>query len=386
MAIVGVGESQLSAASGRSAEAMAFAAIDAALADAGVGPADVDGLMVSAGLPGQLTSQQFRDHYGTTREIWFSGQGGGFAWAATAPYEAALAFRRGQASVVVNVLGTAWASEQKAGTGGPADYHREEAMKANAEMVFGFIPQPVYFAAIARRHMIEYGTTEAQLGAIAVTLRRHANGHPGAVMRDKPLTLDQYLARRPFIEPLRMEDCCLISDGAAAFVMVPSDRAGNHPRPAALVEGVGFAGAERGTYFALEPDFLSTPQRFSAPAAYAMAGVAPSQVDVLGVYDPFTISALVQIEDMGFCAKGEGGRFVEGDRLAYDRPRARGGLPFNTNGGMLSHAYLLGTSHVVELVHQLRGEAANQVPDARIAVYGGYSGSSAGTLVLKRAS
>jgi acetyl-CoA acetyltransferase len=116
-----------------------------------------------------------------------------------------------------------------------------------------------------------------------------------------------------------------------------------------------------------------------------MAGLSPADVDVLAVYDPFTIVALMAIEDLGFCPKGEAGRFVEGDRLAFDRGRTQGGLPFNTHGGMLSHSYLLGINHVVELVRQLRGEAANQVADAEIAVYGGYSGVDAGTLIMRRA-
>ena len=105
---------------------------------------------------------------------------------------------------------------------------------------------------------------------------------------------------------------------------------------------------------------------------------------MLAVYDPFTIVALMAIEDLGFCPKGEAGRFVEGDRLWFDRGRAKGGLPFNTHGGMLSHSYLLGINHVVELVRQLRGEAANQVADAEIAVYGGFSGVDAGTMVMRR--
>src|SRR6185436_9346701 len=105
-----------------------------------------------------------------------------------------------------------------------------------------------------------------------------------------------------------------------------------------------------------------------------MAGITSADVDVLAVYDPFTILSLMQIEDMGFCKKGEGGAFVEGERLHYQNSRKQGGLPFNTHGGLLSHAYVLGISHVVELVRQLRGEAANQVAAPRIAVYGGYTG------------
>ena len=126
--------------------------------------------------------------------------------------------------------------------------------------------------------------------------------------------------------------------------------------------------------------FTATPQVFAAPGGFGMAGLRPDDVDVLACYDPFTIVSLMQIEDLGFCPKGEGGRFVEGTTLHFDGGR----LPYNTHGGMLSHAYVLGIAHVVELVRQLRGEAAAQVPDARVAVYGGYTGPQASTLVMVR--
>lgn len=385
VAIVGVGESEHSAASGRSLDDMTFAAIDAALADAGLAPQQVDGLMFSGQSVGQVTVDRLRAHYGLKQDIWESGKGGAYAFAATAPYYAQAAVASGQASVILNVHGTNWASQTAADAGGPATAHLAEEMKANAEVVFGFIPQPVYFAHVARRHFELYGTRSEQLGAIAVMSRRHANGHPGAVMRGKRLTLDDYLARKPFIDPLRLEDCCLISDGACAYVMTSADRARDLAARPVIVEGVGYGGAIEGIHFAMEPEFTSTPHRFSAPGAFAMAGLSPADVDVLAVYDPFTIVALMAIEDLGFCPKGEAGRFVEGDRLAFDRGRAKGGLPFNTHGGMLSHSYLLGINHVVELVRQLRGEAANQVADAEIAVYGGYSGVDAGTLIMRRA-
>jgi acetyl-CoA acetyltransferase len=132
--------------------------------------------------------------------------------------------------------------------------------------------------------------------------------------------------------------------------------------------------------WAEQPDFTTTPQTVAAPIAFSMAGVTPADVDVLALYDPFTIAALMQIEDMGFCAKGEGGPFVEGSALHFDG----GVLPYNTHGGMLSHAYVLGIAHVVEIVRQLRGQGAAQVPDCEIGVYGGY-GEAASTLVLRRA-
>jgi acetyl-CoA acetyltransferase len=115
-----------------------------------------------------------------------------------------------------------------------------------------------------------------------------------------------------------------------------------------------------------------------------MAGIGPEDVDVLTLYDPFTIVALMQIEDMGFCKKGEGGSFVEGNRLHFDGGRDGGALPYNTHGGLLSHAYVLGIAHVVEVVRQLRGEAHAQVSNAEVGVYGGYTGHMASTLVLTR--
>ena len=129
----------------------------------------------------------------------------------------------------------------------------------------------------------------------------------------------------------------------------------------------------------------ATPQTFAAPWAFAMADITPTEVDVIALYDCFSITALMMIEDMGFCAKGEGGAFVSGGRLGFDRPRRSGGLPCNTHGGLMSHAYVLGIAHVVEIVRQLRGEAANQVGDARVGLYGGFTAEEAATLILRRA-
>jgi len=378
VSIVGVGEADHTGASGRDALAIGAQAIERALADGGLDPDDVDGLMYRSGIGPQFDEHAFRAHFGTKRELWVSHEGGAMTWAATAPAHAARAIRAGQASVVVNVFSVDWASRRGAMRGGPGEFHAQERMKANLELPFGWFPQPVYFATIARRHMHEYGTTAAQLGAIAVTSRRHANGHPTAVLREKPLSLDQYLARPMLVDPLRVEDCCLISDGGGAYVMTSPERARDLAKPPVAVLGVG-EGRAASPYWSQQGDFTATPQVFSAPAAFAMAGIAPADVDVLALYDPFTIVALMQIEDMGFCKKGEGGAFVAENRLGFD-----GELPYNTHGGLLSHAYVLGIAHVVELVRQLRGEAANQVDAPEVAVYGGYTGATASTLVLGR--
>ncbi len=378
VAIVGVGEAAYSRASGRTSREIAAEATARALEDAGLAPEDVDGITVSR-VDTDFDADAFRAHFGTTRPIWVSHCGGGMTWAGTAPHDAALALRRGDATTILNVFSVDWASKRGEMVGGPGKFHAEELFKQNLEVPFGWFPQPVYFASIARRHMAEFGTTEAQLGEIAVACRRHANRTPHAVMRDKLLSLDDYLASPTIADPFRKEDCSLISDGGAAYVMTSVERARDLRRPVVEVAGVGLGTSRTSRYWAQQDDFTATPQVCSAPAAFAMADLTPADVDVLACYDPFTIVSLMQIEDMGFCPKGEGGRFVEDGALYFEG----GALPYNTHGGLLSHAYVLGIAHVVELVRQLRGTSASQVPDARVGVYGGYTGPQASTLILR---
>jgi len=381
VAIAGVGEADHTKASGRTPKQIAIQAIERALADAGLSPRDVDGIMYTPFDGQQLTAADYRAHFGITHDLWESTRGGGMVWAGSAPHEAALAIRAKKARTIVNVFSVAWASQRGEMVGGPGEVHAQELFKQNLEVPFGWFPQPVYFATIARRHMHEFGTTEAQLGAIAVACRRHANLTPAAVLREKPLTLADYLASPKIADPFRREDCCLISDGGGAYVMTSIERARDLAKPVVEVAGVGLGNSHTRTYWAEQGDFTSTPQVFAAPGAFGMAGIAPADVDVLACYDPFTIVSLMQVEDIGFCAKGEGGHFVEGSALHFDG----GKLPYNTHGGMLSHAYVLGIAHVVEIVRQLRGEAAAQVPGARVGIYGGYTGPQASTLVLRRA-
>lgn len=381
VAIAGVGESDHTKASGRTTQEIVGQAVERALADAGIEPTDVDGLMYIP-LAEQFDVAAFHEHFGTDHEMWESKAGGGMRWAATAPYDAALALRDGTASMILNTFGVAWATQRTKMVGGPGQSHAEDLFKQNLEVPFGWFPQPVYFATVARRHMHDYGTTEEQLGAVAVACRRHANLTPGAVMHDKPLSMEQYLASPYIVEPFRKEDCCLISDGGAAYVMTTPERARDLATPVIEVAGVGLGSSVTGPHWAEQPAFTSTPQVFAAPVAFEMAGLSPADVDVYTCYDPFTIHTIMQIEDSGFCEKGGGGQFVSDGNLAFDT----GGLPTNTHGGLLSHAYVLGIAHVVEVVRQLRGEAAAQVTDAEVGIYGGYTGPQAATLILRRAS
>jgi acetyl-CoA acetyltransferase len=379
VAIVGIGETAYTKASGRAAREIGAEAAERAIADAGLNPSDIDGLTWSGAFP-DFDAAAFHEYFGTDHELWTSPWGGGMAWAATAPYLAANAIADGKARHVLNVFPVAWATQRSSMTGGPGEVHATQSLKQNLEVPFGWFPQPVYFATIMRRHMLEFGTTPEQFGAVAVACRRHANLNPDAVMHGRPMMIDDYLASPFLAEPLRLLDSCLISDGGAAYVTTSLDRARDLKQPPAIVRGVGEGFSASGTHWSQQRAFTSTPQVFSAPPAFAMARVAPGDVDVLTAYDPFTVVSLMQIEDMGFCAKGEAGAFVEGDTLHHDG----GKLPFNTHGGLLSHAYVLGIAHVVECVKQLRGIAAAQVPNCEVAVYAGYTGHMASTLVLAR--
>jgi acetyl-CoA acetyltransferase len=379
VAIVGIGETAYTKASGRTAREIGAEAVERAIADAGLRPEDIDGLTWS-GAFADFDAAAFHEHFGTSHDLWTSPWGGGMAWAATAPYLAAQAIRERKARHVVNVFPVAWATQRASMTGGPGEVHATQSLKQNLEVPFGWFPQPVYFATIMRRHMIEFGTTPEQFGAIAVACRRHANLHDGAVMHGRPMGIDDYLASPVLADPLRLFDSCLISDGGAAYVTTSLERARDLRQPPAVVAGVGEGYSASGTHWAQQQAFTTTPQVFSAPGAFAMARLGPDDVDVLTVYDPFTVVSLMQIEDMGFCAKGEAGAFVEGTTLHHDGGR----LPFNTHGGLLSHAYVLGIAHVVECVKQLRGVAPAQVQGCEVAVYGGYTGHMSSTLVLTK--
>ncbi len=387
VAIVGLGETAYtntreSEAHPRTPAAIGAEAAERAIADAGLEPRDIDGLTFSGTFSG-FGVAEFHAHFGTDHDMWSSPWGGGMAWAGTAPYLAAQAIRAGQARHVLNVFPVAWASQRSSMTGGPGEVHAQQALKQNLEVPFGFFPQPVYFASIMRRHMIEFGTTREEFGAVAVTCRRHANLTPGAVFRHKTLSLDDYMAAEMLAEPLCLYDSCPISDGGAAYVTTSVERARDLPRAPAVVAAVGEGYTVSGPHWAQQSAFTSTPQVFSAPGAFARAGVVPRDVDVLTLYDPFTVVALMQIEDMGFCAKGEAGALAARGALAYDS-RDADAVAYNPHGGLLSHAYVLGIADVVECVKQLRGDAAAQVDRCEVAVYGGYTGHMASTLVLTR--
>jgi len=243
---------------------------------------------------------------------------------------------------------------------------------------FGLIGATAVHALGARRHMHEYGTTKEQLGAVAVTFRDHASRNPEAQMRE-PLTLDDYLGAPPVVEPFGRYDCSLLTDGAAAVVVTSAERATALARRPVYVLGAGSAGNLRG--WLADDHAVSTAARESGEAAYRMAGLGPSDIDTVQLYDCFTYMVVAQLEDYGFCAKGEGGPFAASGALALD-----GSLPANTSGGQLSEGHVEGMLQIVEAVEQLRGKLPpeRQVDGASTALVSGHGGNAAchSTLVL----
>ncbi|MBS0240837.1 MAG: thiolase [Proteobacteria bacterium] len=241
-----------------------------------------------------------------------------------------------------------------------------------------FLPASAY-AMAARRHMHQYGTTREQMAEVAVAARKWAQLNPAAWDK-KPLTIDGVLSARPISSPFTVRDCCLSTDGGGAIVLTSADRARSLKKPAAYVLGTGQSIGHAS--ISSMPDLTNTAARRSGADAYAMARLASKDIDVLALYDAFTINTILFLEDLGFCPKGEGGRFVEGGRIAPG-----GALPVNTNGGGLSYCHpgMYGLFLLIEATRQLRGECGErQVKGAKTAIAHGNGGvlSSQATVII----
>jgi acetyl-CoA acetyltransferase len=233
---------------------------------------------------------------------------------------------------------------------------------------YGLTVPPHWFSYAARLHMNQFGTTAEQMGAVAVAMRKHAQLNPVAMMRGKPMTMADYLASPMISDPYRMFDCSLEADGACAFVVTTAERAADLKQKPVYVSGIAQGQPYPADDIVTRKDPFRLGATCAAPRAFAMAGITPQEVDFAEIYDPFTFQVIQQIEEMGFCKRGEGGPFVENGRIELG-----GELPVNTHGGLLSEAHVLGMNHFIEAVIQLRGEAGErQVKDARVGVVTGF--------------
>lgn len=354
---------------GRALEA---AMIREALDDAGLTIADVDGVATGGMAP------SLAEYLGVEARHLDGTMTGGSSYELHVEHAAAAIAAR-LCEVVVGVYAATPRGDRKRGANGGRPQMPGPNPMLEWEMPYGLRMPMGAYALAASRHMAQYGTTPEQLAQIAVDTRRWATMNPRARYQD-PITIDDVLASPYIATPLHLLDCCLVTDGAGAFVMTSAERARDLRKPPVYV--LGAATCSTHMMISQMPDLTVTGGAVSGPKAFSMAGITHDDVDLLMGYDSFTITALLHLEDLGFCEKGEGGAFVEDGKLGPG-----GSLPMNTNGGGLSYTHpgQYGMFLLVEAARQLRGEAgARQVPGAQVAVAHGSGGvlSTMGTVVL----
>ncbi|UCI31880.1 acetyl-CoA acetyltransferase [Mesorhizobium sp. B4-1-4] len=339
---------------------MAAIAARDALAEAGLSFADVDGVFVTTSTDTFGGGTTFAQYCGIQPKVADNSRTGGNVFESYVERAAWLL----DAGLIDCAL-IAYGSNQGSTTGKLA----KTSQPFPYEAPYGPLMPISAYAMAAARHMHEFGTTKEQLGEVAIAARAWAQLNPAAAMRD-PLTMDEYLGSRMISDPFAKLDCCLVTDGAAAVVMTRADRARDRPKVPVWVRGA--ASMTTHSHISAMPDLLTTALAECGPRALAQAGLSPREIDVVELYDAFTINTILFLEDLGFCPKGEGGRFVAGGAIAPG-----GSLPVNTNGGGLScvHPGMYGLFTIVEAVRQLRGECGDrQVTDARTAIAQGNGG------------
>ena len=360
-AIAGIGATEFSKDSGRSELRLACEAVGAALADAGIAPAEVDGMVtftadtnpeiqIARNLGIGDLKMFSRIHHG-------GGAGGGCV------QQAAMAVACGVADVVVCYRAFNERSGNRFGAGvqGRAPQANAEASHFSWYAPFGLLTPAQWVAMFARRIMHEYGVTSEDFGRIAVADRRHAALNPAAFFYGKPITLEGHQASRWIVEPLHLLDCCQESDGAQALVVTSLDRARDLQQRPAVIRGAAQGAGEQQqmmtSYY--RPSITGLPEMgLVARQLYATAGVGPDDIQTAVVYDHFTPFVLPQLEEFGFCGRGEAKDFIRDGHIELG-----GRLPINTNGGQLGEAYIHGMNGIAEGVRQVRGSSVNQVDD-----------------------
>ncbi|GGC49356.1 lipid-transfer protein [Siccirubricoccus deserti] len=374
-AVTGVGDTDYTRdAGGRSALSLQLEAALKALADAGLTPRDIDGIvMPSPG--GPVVAEDLVTNLGIPDLRFSTGTPLGGAGPVAALQCAAAAVASGICSHVLLTLGRTGRSGQRIGA--RIQQMPQFRTVGEFEAPSGALAPAQYYAPMARRHMELYGTTSRQLAEIAVTTRHHAMLNGNARMT-QPISIEDHQASRMISDPLRLLDCSLESDGAVAIIVSAAERAKDLRQPRILLAGMAEGHPDSPSAITQRGDMTRLGLAKAAPRAFAMAGVTPADIDVAEIYDCFTYIVLCQLEDLGFCGKGEGGAFVEGGALGLG-----GRLPVNTHGGLLSQAHMAGMNHVAELVRQLRGEAGRaQVKEAEVGLVTGYGDLGDGTLAI----
>ena len=371
IAVVGVGLTEMARRLDKTQEELVVQAIRTAADDAGLDAADIDGFMPASDGP---EPDRVAVALGA-RQRNFSGERSIAGAASVGSAELArLVIGAGMATTVCVYYGNSSKAQ-----GSPYAYHATDVMKAAYEMPVGWYGQPVYFAGLAQRYAYEHGLATESLAAVAMAARRWASLTPGAML-PTPLTHEEYLESPMIASPLRKADCCLINDGAAAYILTSLERARDLKAQPVVVAGAAIRSIDvtLTDLFTQNPDLLHFAGELSARAAFDQAGLQPGDVDLAEIYDCFSISTLVQLEQVGLCKPGEAAEFVRDGRI-----EPGGELPVNTHGGHLANSYLPGSNHVVEAVQQLRGSrGAAQVSGAEVALVAGMGGPDHATLLL----
>jgi acetyl-CoA acetyltransferase len=378
-AIVGAGNSVLGRVPNMDSLALLEQAAWRAVADAGLAMTDIDGLITHG--PGDIYThhQRVGERLGINAQFSTTLDNGG-ASQVLAVALAVMAIDAGLCSTVMCGYGrNGWsrtrANRESTSTG---TLVRQEHLPLEFGPEYGYFGAVASHALGARRHMHEYGTTREHFAHVAISFREHALRNPDAMMK-KPLTLDGYFAAEMIAEPYGLFDCSLVSDGAGAVIVTTGERARDLKAMPVLIKGFGSFNNLRG--WTMDRNMVETAARASGEAAYRMAGLGPRDIDTAQFYDCFTGMVIAQLEDYGFCPKGEGGPFAASGAL-----RIGGELPSNTSGGQLSEAHVEGMLQIVEGVRQLRGDHSQerQVEGAEIALISGHGGNSVchATLIL----
>ncbi|MTV23882.1 lipid-transfer protein [Nitriliruptoraceae bacterium ZYF776] len=385
-AIVGIGQTEFSKASGRSELSLATEACVAALEDAGLDPADVDGLVRCD--HDHVTEGALADALGV-RDLTYWGQTGPGGVAPAAMVGQAMgAVLSGQAETVVVYRALNGRSGVRFGQGHGLDLDARVGGGTSYDEFFlpyGLTSPGQFFAMIAQRYEIEHGLRHETLSRLAVTCRQHANANPAATFSDRPLTLEEAEQARVISAPLRLFDFCLETDGACAVVVTSAERAKDLRQPPAMIRAVAQSSGPRiqpGMMFGalLRDSITSLTSRTNAATLYRRAGLGPQDIDVAQLYDCFTITMLLQYPDYGFCAPDEVNDFVADGNAGLG-----GAVPSNTAGGNLSEGYIHGMNHVLEGVRQIRGTSTSQVEGAEVALVTSAPPPGTSALILVKA-